>query len=390
MLKKNLYILCFVAVLSANLGAKLNAGEIEVWGHAGISWQMNFAQKDYTPSYGGLSASVGFDATWSNGIAFGIGGWGAYTIYNSDYPKENKANGAYKAYGIISDFYFSYTHPVVQIALGRYDTNNIKYEWFSGYNEGASVAVNILDFMRVWALYSYEQTLQFKKLYRETTGQMNALWNYKRHKSNVDSKRDEHLIAFGADFYFAKYFKIAPYAYFVTNNFGATGLSADMVFGNEHKFHSQTGFQYTFVDNIRGSDLLGHLLWVEQKFGYDWFYFGAGYFKTFNNGVGILTQYGDSSRFYGSVIAPSNYNAGGEYFGRNQSAWYVFSGARHKNFKVDILYAGGGYKELSALASVTIFEHLEFGAGYVDLANIRTSDGLNRRNFVISFVKAIW
>ena len=388
MLSKILRTSFFVAMLLAN--APLNAGNIEVWGHAGLSWQMNFADKNYTQSYGGLSASVGFDASWSNGIAFGIGGWGAYTIYNNNYPKENKANSAYKAYGIISDFYFSYTHPMVQIALGRYDTNNIKYEWFSGYNEGASVAVNILDFMRVWALYSFEQTLQFKKLYRETTGSMNALWNYKRHESNVDSKRDEHLIAFGADFYFAKYFKIAPYAYFVTNNFGATGFSADMVFGNEHKFHSQTGLQYTFIDNIRGGDLLGHLLWVEQEFGYDWFYFGAGYFKTFNNGVGILTKYGDSSRFYGSVIAPSNYNAGGEYFGKNQSAWYVFTGARHKNFKVDILYADGGYKELSALASITIFEHLEFGAGYVDLANIRTAEGLNRRNFVISFVKAIW
>lgn len=388
LLSKILRTSFFVAMLLAN--APLNAGNIEVWGHAGLSWQMNFADKNYTQSYGGLSASVGFDASWSNGIAFGIGGWGAYTIYNNNYPKENKANSAYKAYGIISDFYFSYTHPMVQIALGRYDTNNIKYEWFSGYNEGASVAVNILDFMRVWALYSFEQTLQFKKLYRETTGSMNALWNYKRHESNVDSKRDEHLIAFGADFYFAKYFKIAPYAYFVTNNFGATGFSADMVFGNEHKFHSQTGLQYTFIDNIRGGDLLGHLLWVEQEFGYDWFYFGAGYFKTFNNGVGILTKYGDSSRFYGSVIAPSNYNAGGEYFGKNQSAWYVFTGARHKNFKVDILYADGGYKELSALASITIFEHLEFGAGYVDLANIRTAEGLNRRNFVISFVKAIW
>ena len=383
MLKKVLLLCATIAISSVH---SANAGEIDVWGHAGISWQMDFAQKNYTQSYGGLSASVGFDASWQNGIAFGIGGWGAYTIYNSNYPKENKANGAYKSYGIISDFYFSYTHPVVQIALGRYDTNNIKYEWFSGQNEGASIAVNILDFMRVWALYSFEQALQFKKLNRETTGQMNALWNFKRHESNVDSKRDEHLIAFGADFYFAKYFKIAPYAYFVTNNFGATGLSADMVFGSAEKFHSQTGFQYTFVDNLRGGDLLGHLLWVEQKFGYDWFYFGAGYYKTFNNGVGILTKYGDSSRFYGSTITPSNYYAGGEYFGANQSVWYVFSGARHKNFKVDILYAGGGYKELSALASVTILEHLEFGAGYVDLANIQG----DRRNFVISFVKAIW
>lgn len=372
-------ILCALLFASCLFG-----GDIDVWGHAGISWQMNFANK--MKSYAGLSASVGFDASWNNGIAFGIGGWAAYAIYNKNYPKNAKANDAYKSYGIISDLYFSYYHQRVQFALGRYDTNNLKYEWFSGHNEGASLAVNVLDFMRLWFLYSYEQTLQFRKNNREISGQMNALWNYKRHNSNIDSKRDEHLVAFGADFYFAKYFKIAPYAYFVTNNFGASGLKASMVFGDERKFYSISSFQYTFLDNLRGENLLGHLLWLDQEFGYDWFFFGAGYYKTFNNGVQKLTQYGDNARFYGSVISPSKFDASGEYFGRNQSVYYVFSGARHKNFKVDILYAGGDYTELSVFASATIFEHLEIGAGYIDLENIAD----NKRNYVVAFLKAIW
>ncbi|MGX3011482.1 outer membrane family protein [Helicobacter sp. 23-1044] len=373
-------LLCILLLTSALFGRN----EIDVWGHAGISWQM---QMDKPPkSYAGLSASVGFDASWDIGITLGIGAWSAYSIYNQNYPKVAKANDAYKAYITLSDLYFSYTHPVVQIALGRYDTNNIKYEWFSGHNEGLSVAVNATDFMRLWFLYSFEQNLQFRKNNREISGQMNALWDYRRHKSNIDNKRDEHLIAFGADFFYAKYFKTDLYSYFVTNNFGAMGLKASAAFGDERKFHSVSVFQYIFLDDLKGADLLGHLLWIDQKFGYDWFYFGAGYYKTFNNGVGVLTQYGDSSRFYGSVIAPSNYYAGGEYFGANQSVYYVFTGARHKNFKVDILYAGGDYEELSALASVIIFEHLEIGAGYVDLKNI----GENKRNFVVSFIKAIW
>ncbi|MGX2981945.1 outer membrane family protein [Helicobacter sp. 23-1045] len=373
-------LLCILLLTSALFGRN----EIDVWGHAGISWQM---QMDKPPkSYAGLSASVGFDASWDIGITLGIGAWSAYSIYNQNYPKVAKANDAYKAYITLSDLYFSYTHPVVQIALGRYDTNNIKYEWFSGHNEGLSVAVNATDFMRLWFLYSFEQNLQFRKNNREISGQMNALWDYRRHKSNIDTKRDEHLIAFGADFFYAKYFKTDLYSYFVTNNFGAMGLKASAAFGDESKFHSVSAFQYAFLDDLKGADLLGHLLWIDQKFGYDWFYFGAGYYKTFNNGVGVLTQYGDSSRFYGSVIAPSNYYAGGEYFGANQSVYYVFTGARHKNFKVDILYAGGDYEELSALASVIIFEHLEIGAGYVDLKNI----GENKRNFVVSFIKAIW
>lgn len=376
-MRKILFVLLFI---SSVFGV-----DVDVWGHAGISWQMNFANENKT--YAGLSGSVGFDASWDNGIAFGVGGWAAYAIYNKNYPKEEKANNAYKSYGIISDLYFSYYHQAVQIVLGRYDTNNLKYEWFSGHNEGASLAVNMFDFTRLWLLYSYEQTLQFRKNNREISGQMNALWNYKRHQSNIDSKRDEHLIAFGADFYFAKYFNIAPYAYFVTNNFGASGLKASMVFGDEKKFYSISSFQYTFLDSLRGSDLLGHLLWIDQEFGYDWFFIGAGYYKTFNNGISPLVRYGDNARFYGSVIAPnSSNNASGEYFGKNQSVYYVFSGVRHKYFKIDILYAGGNYTELSAFASVTTFEHLELGAGYVDLKNIAN----NKRNYVLVFLKAIW
>lgn len=376
-MKKLLSCLLFISALFGN-------AEVDVWGHAGISWQMNFAESN--KSYAGLHTSVGFDTSWENGIAFGIGGYAAYSIYNQGYPKEAKANDAYKNYAILSDLYFSYYHKAVQFVAGRYDTNALKYEWFSGHNEGFSVAVNIADFSRLWFLYSFEQTLQFEKNYREVSGRMNALWDYRRHASNIDSKHDEHLIAFGADFFFAKYFKISPYAYFVTNNFGASGLKASAAFGDEKKFYSISSFQYTFLDSLKGADLLGHLLWLDQEFGYDWFYFGAGYYKTFNNGVARLTQYGDSARFYGSVIAPSNFSAGGEYFGARQSTYYAFLGARHKYFKMDILYAGGDYSEISALASATIFEHLEIGGGWVDLKNISN----DKRNFVVAFIKAIW
>ena len=61
-------------------------------------------------------------------------------------------------------------------------------------------------------------------------------------------------------------------------------------------------------------------------------------------------------------------------------------GARHNVFKFDLLYANGGYKELSALLSFVLFNHLEFGAGYIDLANIQG----NKHNYVTGFVKAIW
>lgn len=369
----------------------LCAGEISVWGHAGISGQWNLNDGGASRNYAGVSASIGFDAIFSNGISFGLGGWGAYTIYkqrcinSSDINCSNTTN-PYNAYGIISDAYLAYSNSIFQIVAGRYDTTNLKYEWFNGHNEGLSAGVNILDFMRLWGLYSFEQALQFRKVHRESYGEMNALWNYKRHESNVDFKRDEHLLAFGADFIFGNYFKVAPYAYFVTNNFGATGFVANMVFGNSNEFYSNSKFEYTFLDTFAGSSLPGQLIWLDQEFGYDWLSFGVGYYKTFNNGVQKLTYYGDTTRFYGSVIEASEYNASGEYFGANQSTWYLFASARYDKFKFDLLYADGGYKELTALASITLFNHFEFGGGYVDLRNI----GKNKRNYLVGFLKAIW
>ncbi|RDU63132.1 hypothetical protein [Helicobacter sp. MIT 14-3879] len=373
---KNLFL---SLILIASL---LQAGDINVWGHAGISSQWQLSGKN-NKNYSGVSASIGFDAVFSNGISFGFGAWGAYPVYRQNNVEKN----IYRSYGIISDLYFAYSDINYQMAIGRYDTSNLKYEWFSGYNEGLSISANILDFMKIWGLYSYEQTLQFRKTNRETYGQINALWNYDKHSSNIDSKRDEHLIAFGFDFTISEYFHFSPYAYFVTNNFGATGFTSNLIFGDTSKFYSNTMFKYTFLDSFKGPKLLGQLFLIDQEFGYDWFKFGGGYYKTLQDGVQALTYYGDTSRFYGSVITPNNDNkASGEYFGTNQSTWYVFLGARHKRFKIDILYAGGGYKELSVLASIILFNHLEFGGGYVDLANI----GDNKRNYLTAFIKAVW
>lgn len=360
----------------------LNAVEFDAWGHTGITAQWNL-DKQTKDSYAGVSASVGFDVLFDSGITFGLGGWVAYPIYEQ---MQTSLKKPYRQIGVISDAYFAYNDSMFQVALGRYDTNNIKYEWFSGHNEGISASVKALDFMRIWGLYSYEQAFSFRKINRETYGQMNALWNYKRHNSNIDNHRNEHLVALGIDFSIENIFRITPYTYLVTNNFISTGFNSDLFFGNINSLYSNTSFKYTFLDELAGKNLDGHLIWIDQEFGYDWFKLGGGYYKTYANGVQRLTYYGDKSRFYGSVIAPSEYNASGKYFDKNQSSWYVFINARHEKFKIDLLYAGGSYNEISALASIILFEHLEFGGGYV---NLSTKDS-PREHYITTFIKAIW
>lgn len=354
------------------------AGEFKPWGHIGVSGQWNVS-KDTQDSYAGASASAGFDVIFENGISFGLGGAVAYPIYKQlNYGLKKP----YGEIGVISDAYFAYSSEIFQLALGRYDTTNIKYAWFSGNNEGISLTYKPFDFMRMWGLYSFEQTMQFKKNNRETHGQMNALWNYKRHSSNIDSKRDEHLAAFGLDFYAEKIFTFSPYLYAVSNNFIASGFSTNLFFGDNDGLFSKTTLDYAYLGTIRGQRKNGHLIWIDQEFGYKWFSVGGGYYRSLKDGVSTLTNYGDKSRFYGSVITPSYQNASGTYFGANQSTYYAFINARHDMFNIDILYAGGGYSEISALASVILFKHLSFGGGFVRLDN--------KQNYLISFVKAIW
>lgn len=354
--------------------------EFDPYGHLGLYGETNTS--DNKKDYAGLSASVGFNL-YGGGFSFGLGGWAAIPIYEN--TKKN-ADNIYKDMFVLSEAYFAYDSKPFGITLGRYDTNKMGYEWFSGHNEGVSLRFGIGNFMNIWALYSYEQAFQFQRVNRETASQINALWNYERYKDK------SHLAAAGIDLFFGDVFTISPYAYFLTRQFVAPGVTLDLLLGKKNDLYSQTQFKYTFIDGVSGSLVSsGQLFLIDQEFGYDWFKIGGGYYKTTGGGLGSLTSYGDSSRFYGSMVGVAStvgtgfHNKVG-YFTGKQSTWYAFMGARHNVFKFDLLYANGGYKELSALLSFVLFNHLEFGAGYIDLANTQG----NKRNYVTGFVKAIW
>ncbi|RAX51811.1 hypothetical protein CCY99_08400 [Helicobacter sp. 16-1353] len=371
----------------AGLFTFAQAAEFDLYGHFGAAGQKNTNYND--SDYAGASASIGFNVFFTNGISIGLGGWAAIPIYEN---VKNNADQIYKDIFVLSDAYFAYNGDIFNIALGRYDTNNMGYDWFSGHNQGVSLGFNIGNFLSIWGLYSHQQAFQFQRFNRETSSQINALWNYKGHygyyKTNEGGglkSNKEHFAAAGVDVKIGEVFRITPYVYFVTNNLTAPGGTAKLTLGRHNDLYSDTTLKYTHVSQVGAPD--GHLLLADQEFGYSWFRIGGGYYKTIDAGAGRLTDFGDDSRFYGGIVeANVNNRASGGYYGYDQSTWYVFTGARHEMFKFDLLYANGGYKEFSALLSITLFKHLDFGAGYVDLANIEN----NRRNYVTGFVKAIW
>lgn len=363
------------------------AGTIDVYGHLGAFGQTNIA-KDSTKSnskgdYAGLSGALGVKADFNSGISLGLGGWAAIPIYEK--VKKN-SNEIYKHIFVLSDLYFGYTSKVFSATLGRYDTNAMRYDWFSGHNQGLSLSVTPASFVDIWLLYSHQQAFQFQRFNRESGSQIGALWDYKGHTNYKNAKNNAHLIALGADFRVTSFLTATPYIYFVTNAITAPGLTARLNLGDKNGLYSHTTLKYTYATVAnKGGD--GHLLWLDEELGYAWFRAGLGFYKTIGNGVSGLTAYGDDSRFYGGVVGANYLNkAVGDYFGAKQSAFYAFLGARHEVFKFDLLYAGGGYKEISALFSVTLFKHLEFGAGYVNLAKVANQ----KRDFLNAFVKGIW
>lgn len=367
-----------IACIIVNISI-LKTSEIDFFGHFGI--QSSTILSDGDKNYVGASAAFGLDSLFDNGIMIGVGGWASIPIYED--IKKNTSD-IYKNIFVLSDFYFSYFENSVELVIGRYDANNLHYEWLSGYNEGISLGYSIGDFIKIWSFYSYRQAFQFIKNNRELYGQINALWDFKQHKT-YEMRGNSHLFSLGINFDYENILSFNTYLYYATNDLIASGFGFDVYLGNVEQFYSNTSIKYTYVDE--STKQTGHLILFDQEFGFDWFKIGAGYYKTINNGVGRLIRFGDTSRFYGGVVFANETNiATGSYFGKNQSTWYIFTGINNDFINIDLLYANGGYKELSAMISLSLFEHLEFGAGYVNLNKINN----DKRDVITSFIKAVW
>lgn len=355
----------------------LQTNNIDFFGHFGMQGSsiLNKGNQNYV----GASASFGIDSLFDNGIMIGIGGWASMPIYED--VKKNTSD-IYKNIFVLSDFYFSYFSDSIHLIAGRYNVNSLDYEWLSGYNEGISIEYAI-DFIRIWSFYSHRQAFQFIKSNRELYGQMNALWDFKQHKTN--NMNNAHLISLGIDLYYENIFSFNPYLFYSTNDLIASGVNINLFLGNLEQLYSNTTVKYTYISEIDGKE--GHLALFDQEFGFDWFKIGGGYYKTLKNGATRLARFGDNSRFYGGIVFANATNmATGEYFSANYSTWYIFTGINSDLINIDFLYANGSYKELSLMLSLTLFKHLEIGSGYV---NLNKYDN-NKRDIITSFIKIVW
>ena len=353
----------------------LKADDVDFFGHFGT--QGTVVLNDSSKNYIGASAAFGIDSSFDNGIMIGIGGWASIPVY--EYLKKNTSN-IYRDIFVLSNFYFSYFTNSFQLIIGRYYVNNLGYEWLSGHNEGLSIEYVIDNFMKIWGFYSYRQSFQFIKNNRELYGQINSLWDFRRHKTY--DIHNSHLIALGLDFYYDDILLLGPYLYYATNDLIAYGINANLFLGNDKQFYSNTSIKYVAVNEPIKK--MGHLILLDQELGFDWFNIGGGYYKTIDNGAGRLTKFGDNSRFYGGVIfADATNMAIGPYFMADQETWYIFTGTNNDLININLLYSGGSYKELSAMLSLTVLKHLEIGAGYINLNGFNE----NRRDAITGFIK---
>lgn len=379
-MKKLLFIILFYCIA--------NAATLDFSGHIGMHGQSNLTSKNNT--YAGLNANIDLDISFENNLELGFGGYAAIPIYEAS---KNFTSNIYSNTLVLSSAYFAYDdEDFIRFYIGRYDTNDLEYNWFSGYNEGASLSLNLADVVRLWSLYSFEQAFNFLRANRDIYGGMNALWDFRRHRQynqeGIRSSRRGQLFAGGLDLYTNgiddEGARFSPYIYYVNNNLVAYGLrsvaSGDII---SDMLYGIAMLDFVYVDS---NPTNGSLLWLDIEFGHQWLGFGGGYYKAFKNGIGRLIEFGDNSRFYGSIVSTNRQNLGGEYFTNNQSTWYLFLKARHNDFKIDLLYADGGYKEISAFASLTLFDFFEFGGGYVGLSKLENI----RRHIIAGFAKAIW
>lgn len=129
---------------------------------------------------------------------------------------------------------------------------------------------------------------------------------------------------------------------------------------------------------------------VDEEFlFYNVFKLGGGYLSIGNIGLGTTTIV-DRTRFYGQYLYPYlGYNGTGlsnrSYLNAGVNTWYVFTGFKvYDSLDFDILYAGGDYKEFSAIINYNVLNSgnlkWSIGGGYV-------SNGFGNANSALAFTK---
>ncbi|CAJ99888.1 hypothetical protein [Helicobacter acinonychis] len=388
-------------------GLSLKALEIAVkpFGYLGLLYNQG-AQKN-PHSYVGALARLGADFSYSNGWSLGIGAIGAWNAYNKQrladlyislgnfFGNPNNVK-PYLSAGDISDAYLQYTNQRFKIALGRFNTDFVDFDWIGGNIQGVSAAFK-QNSMRYFGIFMDSMLYNGHQINKEQGNRiatsLNALASY-----DPVSKRlyvGGEVFVLGAE-YKNKNLTFTPFILtntrlpLPTQNVlvqvgGKFEYDASLAKGFTSHTLMHGMYQYGNTDAVTSAKNAGLFL-IDQTFEYKIFNFGMGfYIVPARNNKGYLWTFNDRTKFYGRGI-----NAPGVpaiYFANSSISGYVFGGLKTKRVRLDAMVAFGDYQEYSLMSSFRIWAYrslsFDMGGGYVYAYNSKaTRKSLGNSSFV--------
>ncbi|WP_343353576.1 hypothetical protein V3I05_10410 [Helicobacter mastomyrinus] len=373
------------------MAASASAVEVTPFGHLGAFYHQGFGGlgvqnngKEVQRAYANVSARVGVEVGLGSAFSIGLGAWGGYPFYATGDSPQNVGDIAFPRNVDVSDAYLRYDGRRLRVIGGRFDIgefymgkdrkNYTGVDWIYGNTQGAALNVDG-GAVSLWAYWRNSQ-LGAGQAFNRIGYELSSFDTYQGQKNHQGE-----LVSGGVDVNFGA-FRISPFASYLTStdtraNSGGidvlnAGAKAQLELG-DGGLKSITTLRGIFsTTNLvkDGSGNSGTTFWLDEELRFSEIWkLGAGYITSSKDT--FLLNYGDRARFYG-------YRAGllcgagvGNSLGinNNASTWYVFGGLEAKRIALDLLYAGGNYKEISAIVAFKLWEsgqmHFSVGGGYV-------------------------
>ncbi|PAF46808.1 hypothetical protein BKH46_06220 [Helicobacter sp. 12S02634-8] len=336
------------------------------------------ANSNAQSSYAGLQSRVGVNWDMGYGWNTGAGVAAALPVMQSS---KAYSKSYYTDMGDFSDLYVRYNNGGFKFALGRFMSDAfIGSDWIAGPLQGGAIRYTN-SFFDVWGVVMDSKLGLGKQLGRYGS---ELSWLKTYNPSIKEKTIGGEVLSLGVGFKQAG-FNIDPFILYDTNvvlangRYGNNGL-LQAGFNGGYSYANQSikttttlkfMFQNTAARNVAlgihtGGDIKNNTYFVliEEELKYQGFKAGVGYYNI-GNGAGIWSV-NDKMRFYGKYVngmGTSNYLAGGAYSG------YVFLGYDAHGLKVDLLYAGGTYNEISLAMMYRAYKskdaNLDIGGAYV-------------------------
>ncbi|AFI06218.1 hypothetical protein HCD_06080 [Helicobacter cetorum MIT 99-5656] len=386
----------------------LKALEISVspFGYLGLLYNQGMQRNPH--SYVGALTRLGVDFSYNNGWSFGIGAIGAWNVYNKqrlaniyiglgNFLGSSKNVKPYLSAGDVSDAYLKYTTQRFKVALGRFDTDFVDFDWIGGNIQGASVVIE-QNSMRYFGIFMDSMLYNGHQVNKEQGNRiattLNTLASY-----NPVSKRlyvGGEVFALGTE-YKKENFKFSPFVLIDTRLPMPTENVLVQV-GGKFEYATSIAKGFTLHTLAQGMYQYGNtnattsakntgLFMIDQTFKYGIFNFGMGFYMVpAPNNKGYLWTFNDRTKFYGRGI-----NAPGVpaiYFANSSISGYVFGGLKTNKMRLDVMIAFGNYQEYSLMSSYRIWTYksldFEAGGGYVYAHNSKaTKKSFGNSSFIV-------